>query len=112
MHHAHLAHALEQTSRAIACYSIAAALAEHDSFVRLSARAGETVLLLSLQSEEEEEECVDGTSPEPRVDRKEALAVAKTCRGMGGTLEAIGQIIEALASLEILRSKCAALSLV
>lgn len=105
LHHAHLAHALGQTSRALECYSIAAALAEEGSFVRLSAGAGEVALRIGayaqsvkLGKRKEDAEVVD-------VDVKEAMQVAKACRALGGTLEAIGQVIEALVSNEILKAK-------
>jgi hypothetical protein len=35
-----------------------------------------------------------------------AEEVVKECCGMGGTLEAIGQVIEACLSREILKAKC------
>lgn len=80
-------------------------MAGHDNFVRLSAEAGETVLLLSLQRGKENTE--ELLPPEDAVDRKAALTTAKACRAVGGTLEAVGQIVEALVSLEILRAKYA-----
>ena len=104
LHHAHLAHALMQTSRALDCYHVAAQLAESGSFVQLSAKAGELVLRLSLQNAKEN---VEKLVPEANdtVDTKEALRFAKACRSMGGSLVAIGRIIEALLSPEILRAK-------
>lgn len=46
-----------------------------------------------------------GAAVETTVDRKDALGIAKACRTVGGTLEAVGQVVEALVSPEILRSK-------
>ena len=39
------------------------------------------------------------------VDVKEATRIAKACRGMGGTLEAVGHLLEALISGEIIPAK-------
>ena len=69
--------------------------------MRLSAQAGELVLMLSLESASQNDE----SSSEQRVDRKEAMSIANACHALGGSLEAVGQIIEALISPEILRSK-------
>ena len=70
--------------------------------MRLSAQAGEAVILLGSESgkENEAESALEG-----HMDRKEAMGIAKACRTMGGTLEAVGQVIEALVSPEILRAK-------
>lgn len=103
LHHAHLAHALNQTSRALDCYRVAAALAEDGSFVYLSAKAGETVLRITIQAKGSPP---DAARPEP-VDVKEAQRLAMACRNMGGTLEAVGKVIEALVSREILGAKYA-----
>lgn len=98
MHHAHLAHALNQPERALECYQVAARLADKGSFVALSAHAGLAVLRLGLSS-------ADGAAGTDEASVKGAMGVAKACRGMGGTLEAVGQVIEALTSPEILRAK-------
>lgn len=70
--------------------------------MRLSAQAGEAVILLGSESgkENEAESALEG-----HMDWKEAMGIAKACRTMGGTLEAVGQVIEALVSPEILRAK-------
>jgi hypothetical protein len=99
LHHAHLAHALNQTKRALVCYRVAAHLSEQDHFIRLAAQAGEVVLLMGLESY-----TADSASYEP-IDHKNVMQIAKSCSTMGGTLEAIGQVVEALISPEILRSK-------
>lgn len=98
MHHAHLAHALNKPQRALQCYEVTTRLADKGSFVALSAHAGLAVLRLGLSS-------ADGAAETDKVDVKGAMGVAKACRGMGGTLEAVGQVIEALTSPEIIRAK-------
>ena len=47
----------------------------------------------------------EGTEGCDAVDSKAAMGVAKACRGMGGTLEAVGQVVEALVSPEIIKAK-------
>ncbi|KAF7793576.1 hypothetical protein EIP86_004690 [Pleurotus ostreatoroseus] len=91
-------HALNQPERASQCYQVAASLADKGSFVALSAQAGEIVLRAGLAAAEGTEGC-------DAVDSKAAMGVAKACRGMGGTLEAVGQVVEALVSPEIIKAK-------
>ena len=98
LHHAHLAHALNKPERALHCYQVAARLADKGSFIALSAQAGEIVLRAGLAAVEGAEGCGE-------VDSKVAMGVAKACRGMGGTLEAVGQVVEALISPEIIKAK-------
>ena len=74
-------------------------MADKGSFVALSAEAGEIVLRLGHL--DMEENAFGG----PRIDRKAVASLLKACRNMGGTLEAITHIIEALLSAEILKSK-------
>ncbi|KAI0706088.1 hypothetical protein BC835DRAFT_1312173 [Cytidiella melzeri] len=102
LHQAHLAHALNQTTRALSCYRIAAHLAAQDKFVRLSAQAGEVIMLMGLESGKEND-----AEPETHgvVDRKGAMNTARACSAAGGALEAVGQVVEALVSSETLRSK-------
>ncbi|KAI0348201.1 hypothetical protein BDW22DRAFT_1424406 [Trametopsis cervina] len=102
LHQAHLAHALCQIPRALSCYRVAARLAVEDDFVRLAAQAGEIILLMGLRSDKA---VMSALATGIHVDHKEAVNIAKACRGMGGTLEAMGQVVEALMSPEILRSK-------
>lgn len=71
--------------------------------MRLSAQAGEAILLLGLESGKEND--AEPATTDSVVDRKEAMGIAKACRSTGGTLEAVGQVIEALVAPEILRSK-------
>ena len=79
--------------------------------MRITAQAGEAVLLLSLDSGkiENDDEAREG---QQAVLTKDAKAIANVCREMGGTLEALGQIIEALVAPEILRSKCVVVGLI
>ncbi|KIM82134.1 hypothetical protein PILCRDRAFT_469683 [Piloderma croceum F 1598] len=122
LHHAHLAHALGRTGRALECYRVAAFLARGAAtlpagggegegardggeevvvageFVRVCARAGEVALKIGLARAE------GGIDEETKEMGK---AVALECRGVGvdTTLQAIGRIIEACLSDEILKSK-------
>lgn len=97
LHHAHLAHALNQSDRALQCYRVAAGLAEQygdgNDFVRVASRAGEVVLRIGMQMNKEET-------------ARLGVDVVRDCKGMGGTLEAIGQVIQACLSTEILKAKC------
>lgn len=104
LHQAHLAHALDLSTRAIDCYRVAARLAESGTFVQLSAKAGEVILRLGLQAFKENVEHSPLATTET-IDPKEALKLAKACGTMGGTLSAVGRIIEALISPEILKAK-------
>jgi hypothetical protein len=85
------------------------------AFVRVSARAGEVALRIGLERARGrvrggEGMDVDGESESgggglDEETRKMGKEVALECRGMGGTLEAIGQVIEACLSDEIIKSK-------
>jgi hypothetical protein len=97
LHHAHLAHALNQPDRALQCYRIAADLAEQQhvegsDFIRVASRAGEVALRIGLQMDKQE-----------TVQMGED--VVRESKGMGGTLEAIGQVTLACLSDEILKAK-------
>ena len=95
LHHAHLAHALGYTSRAADCYTVAAHLAEEGTFVNVSARIGSLALRIA------EGECL-------RTDiewEAEVQKVVASCKGMGGTLEAIGYVLQACTASEILTAK-------
>lgn len=96
LHNAHLSHALNRQVRALQCYNVAAKLAEEGTMVNLSARAGRILLLIGMGDDAPEEE---------EVDDAEIHHVVKTCQGMGGTLQAIGHILEASLSTEIMKSK-------
>ncbi|KZT02078.1 uncharacterized protein LAESUDRAFT_662657 [Laetiporus sulphureus 93-53] len=99
LHHAYLAHALGQSSRALQCYRVAAQVAESGSFVQHAARAGEAAMQIGLQHSRGD---VDGGSC---LDSQAGLRIAKICRGAGGILEAIGRVIEACLTTEILKAK-------
>ncbi|EKM61558.1 uncharacterized protein PHACADRAFT_204728 [Phanerochaete carnosa HHB-10118-sp] len=105
LHHAHLAHAIGQTSRAMECYRVAAALAEDGSFVQTTAQASGIVLRVGVRAQSvrlgKRKESVDVEE----VSATEAMQVTKACRNLGGTLGAVGQVIEALLSNEILKTK-------
>ncbi|KAH9942974.1 hypothetical protein B0H21DRAFT_749241 [Amylocystis lapponica] len=109
LHHAHLAHALGQAPRALQCYRAAAHLAEPGSFVNIAARAGEVVLKIGLKEGElhnDKDDCRSEELDEDEdEDQKDGLLIVKACRGMGGTLEALGQVIEACLTPEILKAK-------
>ena len=106
LHHAHLAHALGRVSRALDCYRVAAGVAEEGSFVRVAAQAGEICLRIGLTSGQGDwPKGMDVKMDVQPVGREEGMLVARACRGMGETLEAIGQIIEACLSPEILKFK-------
>ena len=90
LHHAHLAHALGNLERAQQCYAVAAQIAVERSFVNVSARAG--VLALKITRSED---CAD-----------EIEALVSDCVGLGSNLEAIGCILRACNSQNILGAKC------
>ncbi|EIW87452.1 hypothetical protein CONPUDRAFT_161980 [Coniophora puteana RWD-64-598 SS2] len=99
LHHAHLAHALGNFSRAIRCYEVAAHLEpEPTTYVAVAARTGEVLLRIGLAA-------AKGSRKLEESLRQKAVAAARSCKGMGGTLEAIGEVIEATLASEILKSK-------
>ncbi|KAH7924786.1 hypothetical protein BV22DRAFT_1034747 [Leucogyrophana mollusca] len=102
LHHAHLAHALGNTARAMQCYRVAADLEGGAGFVGVAARAGEVLLRVGLHVKQDGDSEGMGMDEETKV---MAVNVAKACRGMGGCLEAVGQIIEGALATEILKSK-------
>ena len=123
LHHAHLAHALARPARALRCYRSAAHHSEAGSFAHVAARAGEIALRVGVQRRRvamgdkwrEGLSVADDDWPDDLDDDDEELEaqgseVIKTCRGMGGTLEAIGQVLEACFTPEILKSKYVPLS--
>ena len=118
LHHAHLAHSLGQTARALQCYRLAAKLADHDSFVQVSAKLGQVGLMIGTRREDAslKRASVDNAD-EKAVDIEKKLdfegqtieelgsQITRQCRGTGGILEAAGQVIEAGLSGEILKAK-------
>ncbi|KAJ7039378.1 hypothetical protein C8F04DRAFT_1392448 [Mycena alexandri] len=118
--HAQLAHAQGRAARARTCYRVAAQLAgeARDAGGEAAARAGEMALLVGLRARarvrasgrevpplaeeelaEEEEEAQDAELV--RLGRE----VAGTCRGLGGAMRAVGEVIEGVLTTEILRAK-------
>ena len=117
LHHAHLAHALARPARALRCYHAAAQHSDPGSFVNLAARAGEVALCVGVNRRRtamgddwrEGLSAADEDWPDEYEDwdRVEARGreVLRACRGMGGTLEAVAQVLEACFTPEILKSK-------
>ena len=121
LYHAHLAHALHKTDRALEYYRVAAHLAAKDErsgrttvggengtvhagvavgrFVRVAAQAGEVGLRIGMVREHMGEQVVDDRF------KKWGSDVAKECRTLGGTLEAVGRVIEACLTEEIVLAK-------
>jgi len=109
LHHGHLAQALGQSARALACYKVAVHLAPKGDFVYAAALTGQVALRIGLwrsngpvDLEAMDEESGLGLSKDIISSAQEAV---NTCHGMGGTLEAMGHILEACLSTEILKSK-------
>lgn len=105
LHHAHLAHALGQQERALDCYHVAAHCAPEHSFEDIAARAGAITLQIGMNRAGIDQPSVRRHPPNFQLDLQEAAELAKLCKGMGGTLEAIGQVIEACLASEILKAK-------
>ncbi|KDQ51183.1 hypothetical protein JAAARDRAFT_41451 [Jaapia argillacea MUCL 33604] len=127
LHQAHLAHALGQQERALECYRVAAFLAENsgDGEVEGAARAGEVGLRIGMKmvergrgvkvGKEKVKSRAKGKGKEKEGDAQvggegEELnilgeVVVSACPGGGGTLQAIGHVLEACLSAEILKAK-------
>lgn len=132
LHQAHLAHATNQHDRALACYRTAAYLDSQSSdasssssspstsyggrtggFVRVAARAGEVGLLLGLRAIHRQKRTRNGSAEKPSStpDRNDmaldamAREVANECKLYPGTLAAVGKVIEATLSSEIVKAK-------
>ncbi|KAI0674000.1 hypothetical protein C8Q78DRAFT_1076945 [Trametes maxima] len=116
LHHAHLAHALLQPARALRCYRAAAYHAERGGFVHVAAVAGEVALCVGVQRRrarmgeawtqglsESDEMWPEDEPAEVPVER--GVEVLKMCRGVGGSLEAVAQVLEACFTPEILKAK-------
>ena len=105
LHHAHLAHALNDPTRALLCYQLASFLAAETpgavavEFIRVSAKIGEVGLRIGLAR-------INGSQLSEEL-RGMGEDVVEECRGMGATLEACGKVIEACltSSNEIIKSK-------
>ncbi|KAF8912002.1 hypothetical protein CPB84DRAFT_1812174 [Gymnopilus junonius] len=117
LHKAHLAHCLGQTDRALKCYQVAAYLSRRrssakvvdidgegceDPWVNASARAGELWLKIGLAGELVD---VNEREREMEILRKNGSEVIKTCAGLGGTLQAVGEVLAACLAKEFLVTK-------
>ncbi|KZT73388.1 hypothetical protein DAEQUDRAFT_721986 [Daedalea quercina L-15889] len=108
LHHGHLAHALGQSVRASQCYNAAAGNAEPGSFVHAAALASSFALRLGLMQREHSaqgEDQEESGLPYERDIVDEGIHIAQACKGMGGTLEAVGQVLLACLTPEILVAK-------
>ncbi|KIJ38993.1 hypothetical protein M422DRAFT_258145 [Sphaerobolus stellatus SS14] len=123
LYHGHLAHLLLHPARALDCYALAVHLAsqqEHPTnmsskptnddtvhagiatarFIRVAAQAGEVGLRLGMIREGDRGSGVLGGEL-----RAWGGEVARECRELGGTLEAVGRVLEACLTDEILAAK-------
>ncbi|KAJ6579637.1 hypothetical protein DFH09DRAFT_912985 [Mycena vulgaris] len=116
--HAQLAHALGRTARARTCYCVAAHLAQEagDTGGEVAARAGEIALLIGLRARARAR--AGGREQAPLAEEEEGLAdigeaelarmgreVAAACRGLGGAMRAVGEVLEGVLTAEILKAK-------
>ena len=127
LHQAHLAHAMCQPSRAQACYRAAAWLDSESSsssissntsfggrtggFVGVAARAGEVGLLLGLRAQNRRNSTINQGKGKEREIEDTALdqmarEVIEKCKAYPGTLAAVGKVLEAVTSGEIVKAKC------
>lgn len=113
LHYAHLAHALGQTERARTCYRVAERVAKEgqgvaDGWVEVAAAAGCMALEIGLArggascGKGKGKELSDAETEELRTN---GMVIVKACKGMGGTLEAVGRVLEASLVEEILGAK-------
>ncbi|KAG1829018.1 hypothetical protein DFJ58DRAFT_294315 [Suillus subalutaceus] len=110
LHAAHLAHALGDTERADVCYHVAKSIDDERNtgagYVGAAACAGEALLRIGLRAQAQG----DGEHSNPTVNEDassaksdwldaetHALAASaiQRCHGMGGTLEAVGKVVQA-----------------
>ncbi|KAJ7124490.1 hypothetical protein C8R44DRAFT_619778, partial [Mycena epipterygia] len=116
--HAQLAHALGRPARARTCYRVAAHLAQEagDAAGAVAARAGEIALLVGLRARARAKAA--GREQAPLAEEEEGLAdvgeaelarmgreVAGACRGLGGAMRAVGEVLEGVLTGEILKAK-------
>ncbi|KAG2110691.1 hypothetical protein DEU56DRAFT_896675 [Suillus clintonianus] len=108
LHAAHLAHALGDTERAGVCYRVAKSVDDETNagtgYVGAAACAGEALLRIGLQAQRDDEHMDTSANQETSGDRSDWLdsethALARSaiqrCHGMGGTLEAVGKVVQA-----------------
>lgn len=115
LHQAHLTHSLGKGTEALANYTAASTISEAGSFVNVAAILGHAGLLIGLSAHSPAPPVrVNGendakTSTPVNRDSDGVLAFGsraiKLAKGMGGTLEAAGKVIQAATSAEILRAK-------
>ncbi|KAF7324307.1 hypothetical protein MVEN_02649600 [Mycena venus] len=122
--HAQLAQALGRPARARTCYRVAARLAEEadDASGMVAARAGEVALLVGMRARARARAGGRSLVP-PLADEAEAAfvdvededgegelarmgkEVAGACRGLGGAMRAVGEVLEGVLTTEILKAK-------
>lgn len=115
LHHAHLAHSLGKNTETSAYYAVASGLSEPNSFVDIAATLGRAQLFIGLSAQSPSSPADGGGASTTRlplpanVNNEELSAVAsravRLAKGMGGTLEAAGKVIQAATCTEILRAK-------
>lgn len=125
--HAHLAHGLNQTERALRCYEVAAYLSRQrtgedvqceggdydgveDAYLHTAARAGEIWLRIGLLRREVLDLDPDEVDEDEVKTREEALgrvggAVVRDCEGLGSTLSSVACILRACLTTEFLQAK-------
>lgn len=104
LHAAHLAHALGDTERAGTCYRVAKSVDDERNagagYVGAAACAGEALLRIGLCAQTQahadpgmnEDASSDWLDAETHALAKSAI---QRCHGMGGTLEAVGKVVQA-----------------
>ena len=115
LHLAHLAHSLGKSTEALARYTVASTLSEAGGFVDVAAVLGRAELLIGLFANPPAPSIhligENGARQTLPTDMKyEGLLIfgsraVRLTKGMGGTLEAAGKVIQAAISAEILRAK-------
>jgi len=115
LHHAHLAHSLAKSSEALGYYTVASTLSEAGSFVDVAATLGRAELLIGLSVQPQGSPTHGSVendarpSPPANANNEELLALSsravRLTKGMGGTLEAAGKVIQGVTSTEILKAK-------
>lgn len=114
LHHAHLAHSLGKSTKALAHYTVASTLSETGSFVDVAATIGHAGLLIGLSTHTPATPVPENGENDTRLsmpaNTDEGLLAfcsraIRLTKGMGGTLEAAGKVVQAATSVEILRAK-------
>jgi hypothetical protein len=116
LHHAHLAHSLGKSTEALTHYIVASTLSATGCFVDVAATLGRAGLLIGLSilsptppAPTHGGEKNNARSPLGNMNDEEVKTfgsrATRLTKGMGGTLEAAGKVIQAATSAEILRAK-------